>query len=45
VCLLRLWLLGLYKNVKLVFDSVDVSFKIKAKVIYLVFKVISCLNN
>jgi hypothetical protein len=45
VCLLRLRLLDLYKNVKLIFNSVNVSFKIKAKVIYLVFKVVGCLND
>jgi hypothetical protein len=45
VCLSRLRLLGLYKNVKLVFDSVDVSSKVEAKVMYLVFKVVGCLND
>jgi hypothetical protein len=45
VCLLRLRLLGLNENVELVFDSVDVSSKVKAKVIYLVFEVVGCLND
>jgi hypothetical protein len=45
MCLSRLRLLSLYKNVKLVFDLVNVSSKVKAKVMYFVFKVVSCLNN